>query len=222
MTTRAIFFGSIGTLVETSELQRRAFNQAFSEAGLDWNWGVEEYQQLLIKSGGRERIQDFASQRGMDVDAQQLHQRKTEIFDMLMTKEALLLRPGVSRVISHALENNLLLAFVTSTSQANVAAVFVALGDQVKSSDFNFIGNDLMVSKSKPSPDIYQKALADLNLHAQECVAIEDTATSMSAALAAGIRCIGFPGAFAVADDFSGALHTTNHLSPDHLEDLHD
>ena len=222
MTTRAIFFGSIGTLVETSELQRRAFNQAFSEAGLDWNWGVKEYQQLLIKSGGRERIQDFASQRGMDVDAQQLHQRKTEFFDMLMTKEALLLRPGVSSVIRHALENNLLLAFVTSTSQANVAAVFVALGDQVKSSDFNFIGNDLMVSKSKPSPDIYQKALADLNLHAQECVAIEDTATSMSAALAAGIRCIGFPGAFAVADDFSGALHTTNHLSPDHLEDLHD
>ena len=222
MTTRAIFFGSIGTLVETSELQRRAFNQAFSEAGLDWNWGVEEYQQLLIKSGGRERIQDFASQCGMDVDAQQLHQRKTEIFDMLMTKEALLLRPGVSSVIRHALENNLLLAFVTSTSQANVAAVFVALGDQVKSSDFNFIGNDLMVSKSKPSPDIYQKALADLNLHAQECVAIEDTAISMSAALAAGIRCIGFPGAFAVADDFSGALHTTNYLSPDHLEDLHD
>ncbi|MFT7179418.1 MAG: phosphoglycolate phosphatase-like HAD superfamily hydrolase, partial [Oceanospirillaceae bacterium] len=41
MTTKAILFGSIGTLVETSELQRRAFNQAFSEAGLDWNWSEE-------------------------------------------------------------------------------------------------------------------------------------------------------------------------------------
>ena len=93
MTTKAILFGSIGTLVETSELQRRAFNQAFSEAGLDWNWSEEDYQRLLTKSGGRKRVQDFASQQDVTVDAQQLHHRKTEIFDTLMAKEKLMLRP---------------------------------------------------------------------------------------------------------------------------------
>tara|TARA_B100000767_G_C19714213_1_gene514171 strand:- start:472 stop:1125 length:654 start_codon:yes stop_codon:yes gene_type:complete len=217
MTTKAILFGSIGTLVETSELQRRAFNQTFSEAGLDWNWSEEDYLRLLSKSGGRKRVQDFASQRGIDVDAQQLHHRKTEIFDSLMTKETLMLRPGVASVISYVMDNNLLLAFVTSTSEANIAAVFSTLRDQVKSSDFNFIGNDLMVSDPKPSPAIYQKALSVLNLDAQDCIAIEDTAASMSAALAAGIRCIGFPGAFAVANDFSGALLVTDHLSPDQV-----
>ena len=217
MTTKAILFGSIGTLVETSELQRRAFNQTFSEAGLDWNWSEEDYLRLLSKSGGRKRVQDFASQRGIDVDAQQLHHRKTEIFDSLMTKETLMLRPGVASVISYVMDNNLLLAFVTSTSEANIAAVFSTLRDQVKSSDFNFIGNDLMVSDPKPSPAIYQKALSVLNLDAQDCIAIKDTAASMSAALAAGIRCIGFPGAFAVANDFSGALLVTDHLSPDQV-----
>ena len=217
MTTKAILFGSIGTLVETSELQRRAFNQTFSEAGLDWNWSEEDYLRLLSKSGGRKRVQDFASQRGIDVDAQQLHHRKTEIFDSLMTKETLMLRPRVASVISYAMDNNLLLAFVTSTSEANIAAVFSTLRDQVKSSDFNFIGNDLMVSDPKPSPAIYQKALSVLNLDAQDCIAIKDTAASMSAALAAGIRCIGFPGAFAVANDFSGALLVTDHLSPDQV-----
>ena len=217
MTTKAILFGSIGTLVETSELQRRAFNQTFSEAGLDWNWSEEDYLRLLSKSGGRKRVQDFASQRGIDVDAQQLHHRKTEIFDSLMTKETLMLRPGVASVISYVMDNNLLLAFVTSTSEANIAAVFSTLRDQVKSSDFNFIGNDLMVSDPKPSPAIYQKALSVLNLDAQDCIAIEDTAASMSAALAAGIRCIRFPGAFAVANDFSGALLVTDHLSPDQV-----
>ena len=106
MTTRAILFGSIGTLVETSELQRLAFNQAFSEAGLDWNWSADAYQRLLAKSGGRGRIQDFAKQHGIKVDAQQLHQRKTEIFDAMMTKKGLLLRPGVADVIHYALDNN--------------------------------------------------------------------------------------------------------------------
>jgi beta-phosphoglucomutase-like phosphatase (HAD superfamily) len=217
MTTKAILFGSIGTLVETSELQRRAFNQAFSEAGLDWNWSEEDYQRLLTKSGGRKRVQDFASQQDVTVDAQQLHLRKTEIFDTLMAKEKLMLRPGVASVISYAMDNDLLLAFVTSTSEANVAAVFCALGDQVKTSDFNFIGNDLMVSDPKPNPAIYQKAMSVLNLNARNCIAIEDTVSSMSAALAAGIRCIGFPGAFSATSDFSGAMLVTDHLSPDQV-----
>ena len=217
MTTRAILFGSIGTLVETSELQRLAFNQAFSEAGLDWNWSADAYQRLLAKSGGRGRIQDFAKQHGIKVDAQQLHQRKTEIFDAMMTKKGLLLRPGVADIIHYALDNNVLLAFVTSTSEANVDAVFSALGDQVKRNDFSFVGNDLMVSKAKPSPDIYHKALSDLHLNSQDCIAIEDTSASMSAALAAGVRCVGFPGAFAGDNDFTGALLVTDTLSPEQL-----
>lgn len=220
MTTKAILFGSIGTLVETSELQRRAFNQSFAEMGLDWQWSAEEYLQLLSKSGGRGRVEDFASQQGINIDATQVHLRKTEIFNRLMTQATLLLRPGVARVMAYALEKKLPLAFVTSTSEANIAAVFAALGDQVKTSDFNFIGNDLMVSNPKPSPEIYQRALTDLHLDAQDCVAIEDTAVSMNAALAAGIRCIAFPGAFAIANDFKGALLMTDQLSPTHLEDL--
>jgi phosphoglycolate phosphatase-like HAD superfamily hydrolase len=56
MTVKAILFGSIGTLVETSDFQRRAFNQAFAQAGLDWNWDTETYVRLLKKSGGQQRI----------------------------------------------------------------------------------------------------------------------------------------------------------------------
>ena len=60
MKLKAILFGSIGTLIETSEIQRRAFNQAFSEAKLGWDWDVEIYREMLAKSGGLLRIQDFA------------------------------------------------------------------------------------------------------------------------------------------------------------------
>lgn len=35
MNYKAILFGSIGTLIETSDLQRESFNEAFKEAGLD-------------------------------------------------------------------------------------------------------------------------------------------------------------------------------------------
>jgi len=213
MNYKAILFGSIGTLIETSELQRTAFNQAFSENGLDWNWNPTQYQDLLKKSGGRQRIEDFAAQQGIKVDASKLHDEKTKIFDDLMVSGDVLLRPGVAKVIDQAVANRIKLAFVTSTSNDNVDAVFQALKNQLNRSNFSFIGNDKMVSNTKPSPDIYLKALSELNLKAENCVAIEDTEVSMQSALAASIKCIGFPGAFAKDNDFSSAILVTDILS---------
>ena len=213
MNYKAILFGSIGTLIETSELQRTAFNQAFSENGLDWNWNPAQYQDLLKKSGGRQRIEDFAAQQGVKVDAKKLHDEKTKIFDDLMVSGNVLLRPGVANLIDQALDHGIKLAFVTSTSKDNVDAVFQALKNQLNRSNFSFIGNDKMVSNTKPEPDIYLKALSELNLVAQDCIAIEDTEVSMQSALAASIKCIGFPGAFAKDNDFSSAILVTDNLS---------
>ena len=217
---KAILFGSIGTLIETSELQRRAFNQAFAEAGLDWDWNTEEYRRLLTKSGGCERIQDFATRRDSEVNAEQLHQQKTIIFDRLMANETILLRPGAANIIRYALDNRLRLGFVTTTSEANIDAVFFAVANQLNRSDFNFIGNNKIASNTKPNPEIYLKALSELQLDAQHCIAIEDTQISMRAALAADIRCIAFPGAFAEDNDFSGAALITQRLCVSELTAL--
>jgi len=214
---KAILFGSIGTLVETSELQRRAFNQAFSEADLDWNWNPDEYKIMLKKSGGRNRINEYAIDRGEKVNAQKLHIRKTEIFDNMMKEEEIFLRPGVANLIDFALNNNLHLAFVTSTSDENIDAIFMALNGQLSRNDFDFIGNDKMVSKPKPDSEIYMKALSNLKLHAKDCIAIEDTEVSMRAANNANIKCIAFPGALALDNDFSDAFYITDDLSRNNL-----
>lgn len=214
---KAILFGSIGTLVETSELQRRAFNQAFSEAGLDWTWNPDEYKIMLKKSGGRNRINEYATYREIEVNAHELHLKKTEIFDNMMKEKGISLRPGVANLIGYAIDNNVHLAFVTSTSDANVDAIFMALNGQLSRNDFNFIGNDKMVSKPKPDSEIYLKALSNLKLNAKDCLAIEDTEVSMRSAINANIKCIAFPGAMALDNDFSAALHISDDLSPNNL-----
>ena len=220
MKLKAILFGSIGTLIETSDLQRRSFNQAFSEAKLDWHWSSEDYQHLLLKSGGQDRIKDFATRLCIDVDTKKLYQQKTKIFDSLMAQETIMLRPGVAALIKYALDNSFSLGFVTSTSEKNIDAVFFALRNQIKRSNFSFIGNNKMVSKLKPNPDIYLKALSMMNLKAKDCIAIEDTEISMRAAIGALIPCIGFPGAFAQDNDFRDAILVTENLSIDDLTDF--
>jgi len=59
---KAILLGSIGVIVETSELQRQSYNEAFKYHGLDWYWNVANYCELLKKPGGLKRLNMFGGQ----------------------------------------------------------------------------------------------------------------------------------------------------------------
>ena len=65
MRLKAILFGSIGTLVETSDIQRESFNSAFELTGLNWNWDEDEYSKLLKKSGGANRIKEYGDKQNI-------------------------------------------------------------------------------------------------------------------------------------------------------------
>jgi hypothetical protein len=54
---QALIFDVDGTLADTErDGHRPAFNRAFQEAGLDWDWTVPLYGELLAVTGGKERI----------------------------------------------------------------------------------------------------------------------------------------------------------------------
>jgi beta-phosphoglucomutase-like phosphatase (HAD superfamily) len=46
MTLQALIFDVDGTLAETEEMHRRAFNEAFASLGLDWSWPPPLYREL--------------------------------------------------------------------------------------------------------------------------------------------------------------------------------
>jgi beta-phosphoglucomutase-like phosphatase (HAD superfamily) len=61
MELRALIFDVDGTLADTEEVHRRAFNAAFAEHGLTWNWGRRVYGDLLRTAGGKERLVEFVN-----------------------------------------------------------------------------------------------------------------------------------------------------------------
>ena len=188
----AVFFGSIGTLVEVTDMQRRAFNAAFAEAGLDWHWSEEQYLPLLRQSGGQARIQRFAQSRGETVDAAALHTAKVNAFARMMASEGLSLRPGVRDTINAAKASGMKLAFVTSTGKDQSDAIFDALGCSLQRDEFDYVGDRSRVARAKPAPDIYLDALQTLDLSSRDVIAIEDTPICAEAAMAARIVTIGF------------------------------
>ena len=209
---KAILFGSIGTLIETSDIQRESFNESFKETGLDWYWDEEDYIKLLKKSGGTKRIEDFAEQNNTEVDAKKIRERKTAIYNTKIQTSLIEPREGVLETIEYAHQNKIKIGFVTSTTSNNIDSVFKTLNGKVTKKDFDFIGNQNMVQKLKPHPDIYLEALKVLETKITDCIAIEDSVESALSAHSAKIDCIAFPGKFHKDDDFSFCKKIMNKL----------
>ena len=217
----AVLFGSIGTLAETSEIQREAFNQAFRANGLDWHWERDEYVALLERSGGRDRIEEYARSRGEQVDADAVHRSKSEIFQKDLASSGLSARPGVLDTIAEAKRAGTKVGLVTTTSPANVAALFEVLAPGIAPGDFDVVVDTSRVTASKPDAAAYTHALETLGEQAQDCVAIEDNGDGVSAAAAAGVPCVAFPGANTTGHGFDAARRVVDHLDPADLLPRH-
>ena len=210
---KALLFGSIGTIVETSEIQRKSFNSAFKIAGLKWNWTKEIYKNLLNKSGGEERILRYAKQTKSNVNSKNIIKLKTKIFNSYLKKNKLKLRSGVKEIIKYCKKQEIKLAFVSSTSKNNINSIFFCLRDSLNKKDFDFIGNSTLVKKPKPSAEIYKLALKKLKLSSKECIAIEDTQESLNSATKAKLKCFIFPGKFHRSKKFNGAFKEINKIN---------
>ena len=57
---KAVIFGSIGTVLETSDIQRKSFNKAFKKFGLNWYWSKKIYKSMLKKPGGEKRVRKYS------------------------------------------------------------------------------------------------------------------------------------------------------------------
>ena len=205
MPKTAVMFGSIGSMMETSDIQRRAYNRALKEADLDWSWDRDTYADLLMQAGGRERLAQLsaATAAGLSQDRiNAIHRRKTELACAEMADSRTPLRPGVADLVKLAKDRGLKLAFVTTTFQPNIDAVFQAAGDAVSRADFDVIVSRDAVEHGKPAPDAYRTALQALSIAPEAALAIEDTANSVMSAKRAGVEVIATPGDITAGQDF--------------------
>ena len=210
---RAVIFGGIGTIANTSYLQRKAFNTAFEQLSIKWHWGAEEYRGLLIQAGGGARITEYNNKHGglpNNVSPDQVHKLKTTLFHRFMTNTALPLREGVQWVIEHAQSNNIKLAFATTTSQDNINILLSSAG--LKPSTFDIISNRNVVNESKPKPDVYEYCLEKLNVLAIDSMAIEDANSGVKSAVSAGISCVAFPNEFTAEHSYVDAVERVGDL----------
>ncbi|MBE7201142.1 MAG: HAD-IA family hydrolase [Parafilimonas terrae] len=225
---RALIFDVDGTLAETEDLHRQAFNRAFAEVGLPWHWDPALYADLLTVMGGKERLAHFIDTRhaaeaaALHALAPEIHARKTAAYGDLVTETRLPLRPGIARLAAEARAAGVLLAVATTTSRPNVDRL-LAINFPPDATPFDVIAAGDEADRKKPAPDVFLLALAGLGVDAGEAVAFEDSAAGIRSARAAGLPVLAtrsrytdshrLDGAFSAVSDLGEPGHPHRHIA---------
>jgi HAD superfamily hydrolase (TIGR01509 family) len=211
---QALIFDVDGTLADTEKDGHRvAFNRAFADAGLDWDWSVAVYGDLLSVTGGKERILHYIDQYNPSYPAQLdqkgwiagLHKAKTEHYKELLAAGTIPLRPGVKRLLAEARSAGLRLAIATTTTPDNVYALLENALAPGSADWFEVIAAGDIVPAKKPAPDIYLYALEKMNLPATACLAFEDSYNGLRSALQSGLKTVMTENDYTHDHDFTGA-----------------
>ena len=196
---KSIFFGSIGSLVECSEIQRKAFNLAFKEYGLDWYWNIANYIKMLKEPGGLNRIVEYSNFKLSQKDAKKIYLLKIKHFKSL-SKNSLKPRKGVEDIIQYALKNGIKIGFVTTTTKETLDLIIDNISKYIDFTKFDLITHDELVNKRKPDSEIYNYALRELKVSNLNSIAIENTFESCKSAKNANIHTLYYPGEYTIYD----------------------
>lgn len=169
-----------------------AFNAAFSEAGIDATWNLDEYVDLVRIGGGKERLAHYFTQhpelvgeRSVDDLVVAMHRAKTNNYIQIIESGSIPGRPGIRRLVDEVKSLGWTVAMASTSALESVETVVSAVLTP-GSVDAIYAGD--IVKAKKPAPDIYLKAMEGMGADPACTIVIEDSEAGATAAHNAGLR----------------------------------
>jgi len=213
MSIEALIWDVDGTMADTEEAHRVAFNLAFERQRLGWTWTRTEYKGLLSVTGGKERITAYieslpvstALRQRLIARVPEIHADKTRFYSSAVRDGSVPLRDGVARLLDEALDAGCRLAIASTTTAVNVDALLHAAFGSHGLEMFTVIACGDQVRAKKPAPDIYRLVLQTLGVGPERAVPFEDSSNGLRAAVGAGLWTVVTPTFWTEGSDFSAA-----------------
>ena len=215
---KACIFDVDGTIAETEGIHLQAFNEAFKEFKVAWNWSKPTYKALLEIAGSENRIRYFNLKTKSNFSndlIRELVKQKTKIYQEKLLNKSFYVRPGVFELVDALKKSKMKIGVATSTSMDNAMKLFSLIWGNEAQDLFSVISTPILNVHNKPAPDLYNMALQGLKVRPENVVAIEDSKIGLKSAKAASISTILAPSEFTRGDNFSDAdLVVENLLDP--------
>ena len=181
----AFIFDLDGVITDTSEFHYLAWQRLADEEGIPFS---REDNENLRGVSRRESLQLMLKGRVISEEtAQAWMERKNNYYiDLVKTLDPEGILPGVKPLLNDLRQAGIAAAIASSSK--NAALVIERLGLRPF---FDAIVDGLMVTRSKPAPDLFLRAAKELSKSPDECVVVEDASAGIEAGKAAGMLTIG-------------------------------
>jgi phosphoglycolate phosphatase-like HAD superfamily hydrolase len=156
-----VYWDLDGTIANTElEAHLPAFNLAFNDFGIDWNWDTNKYIQLLRINGGKNRIAYYSKSKNDALSEDlilKIHQKKQLHYLDIIKKNCVLLKTGVFRLIKELHRKKIRQFIVTSSSRNQVDLLVEHLFNGFDPFEFIIASEDVELKKPTNIPMVIDK-----------------------------------------------------------------
>ncbi len=203
----AVVFDMDGVIVDTEHV----WEDVREELTRDWGGRyVPEAQRAMMGMSSQEWSRYMAEELGLPKAPEEI---VAEVVRRMLGRyrDDLPVVEGAVEAVERLAADGLALAVASSSNRALIDAVLDALG---LAGRFSATVSSEEVGRGKPAPNVYLEAARRLGVDAGRCCAVEDSASGLRAAHAAGMRVIAHPNrryppapeALALADAVIGSM----------------
>ncbi len=190
-----VYWDLDGTIANTElEAHLPAFNNAFNDLGINWNWDTKKYINLLKINGGKNRIAYYAESNNYDFSEDfiiKIHKKKQFHYLENIKKNCVNFKIGVIRLINELHRKKVRQFIVTSSSRNQVDLLVDYLFNG--SNPFEFVISSEDVELKKPDPLPYLKAIKLSGIKNNNSIVFEDSNPGLKSSLAANLPTIFVP-----------------------------
>ena len=180
----AVIFDLDGVLTDTAEYHYRAWKRLADEEGIPFS---REENEALRGVSRRRSLEILLKGRPVtEEQAQEMMARKNRYYQELiqhMTPADVL--PGVRELLAELRRAGIKIAVATVSKNARTVLDGLQLWDAIDA-----LSNGYSVGRSKPAPDLFLHAAAQVGVPPSQCLVVEDAAAGIEAAHAGGMRAL--------------------------------
>ena len=197
---RVVIFDMDGLMFDTERLATVLWNQVGDELRIDM---TEEFLDSFRGQNPTAIRNAFLQRFGREFDFDGCMGRKDELQHRYIEEKGVPLKEGLPELLEYLKGQDIRMAVATSTQQS-LAEKMLKIAGVYEYFDAVAYGNK--VKRSKPFPDIFQKAAEDLGVPMRECLVLEDSISGVQAGKAAGGYIIHIPDVVVVPEEVKDGI----------------